>query len=51
VIVRDWYEILDYALTPEGRCQHCNAQLPGRYERFERAWGRKRVPMHIHAAT
>jgi pyruvate formate lyase activating enzyme len=51
VIVRDWYEILSYSLTPEGRCRHCAALLPGRYERFERAWGRRRVPMHIHAST
>ena len=51
VIVRDWYEILSYALTPEGRCRHCDAAVPGRYDRFERPWGRKRIPVHIHAAT
>jgi pyruvate formate lyase activating enzyme len=49
VIVRDWYEILTYALTPDGRCRHCAAPLPGRYAAFERPWGRKRVPVHIAA--
>ena len=39
VIVRDWHEILDYALTPEGRCRHCDAQLPGRFDAFDRTAG------------
>jgi pyruvate formate lyase activating enzyme len=51
VIVRDWYEILSYTLTPEGRCPHCDTALPGRYERFGRPWGRRRVPVHIAATT
>ena len=49
VLVRDWYEILSYALTPEGRCRHCDAPLTGRYEAFSRPWGRKRVPVRIAA--
>jgi pyruvate formate lyase activating enzyme len=51
VIVRDWYEILSYTLTVEGRCPHCDTALPGRYERFGRPWGRRRVPVHIAATT
>jgi pyruvate formate lyase activating enzyme len=47
VIVRDWYEILDYALTPEGRCTHCGAELPGRYARFDRQFGRRRIPVRV----
>jgi pyruvate formate lyase activating enzyme len=49
VIVRDWYEILSYAVTADGRCRHCAAPLPGRYAAFERPWGRRRVPVHIAA--
>jgi len=49
VIVRDWYEILSYALTDEGRCRHCDSRLPGRYQAFTRPWGRRRVPVHITA--
>ena len=51
VIVRDWYEILDYSLTPDGRCMHCSTPLPGRYDMFERAWGRRRVPVRINASA
>jgi pyruvate formate lyase activating enzyme len=47
LIVRDWYEILDYAVTTEGRCGHCATPLPGRYARFDRQWGRKRVPVRV----
>jgi len=50
VIVRDWYEILTYALTAEGRCKHCEAQIPGRYEHFAGQWGRRRVPVQVSAA-
>jgi pyruvate formate lyase activating enzyme len=49
VIVRDWYEILAYDLTPEGRCRHCDARLPGRYDAPGRPWGRRRVPVRIAA--
>ena len=49
VIVRDWYEILTYAVTPEGHCRHCDAQLPGRYDALKRPWGRKRVAVRIAA--
>ena len=47
MIVRDWYEILRYEVTPDGRCKHCDAKLPGAFERFDRAWGRRRVPIAI----
>ena len=50
VIARDWYEILTYALTAEGRCKHCEAQIPGRYEHFAGQWGRRRVPVQVSAA-
>ena len=49
VIVRDWYEILTYAVTPEGHCRHCDTQLPGRYDALKRPWGRKRVAVRIAA--
>ncbi len=49
VIVRDWYEILTYAVTPEGQCRHCDTQLPGRYAALKRPWGRKRVAVRIAA--
>ena len=47
VIERDWHEILGYALTPDGRCRHCDAELPGRFEAFDGQWGRRRVPVRL----
>ncbi len=47
LIVRDWHEIVGYALTPEGRCPRCATVLPGRYERFERAWGNRRQRVRV----
>jgi pyruvate formate lyase activating enzyme len=48
LIVRDWYRILDYRVTPEGKCPDCAANVAGRYEVFERAFGPRRVPLAIH---
>ena len=50
VVVRDWHEILSYDLTPAGRCTHCDTQLPGRFERYQGAWGRRRAPVRIAVA-
>jgi len=47
VIVRDWHDILRYELTDDGRCRHCDAQLPGRFEAFKGPWGRRRVPVRV----
>jgi pyruvate formate lyase activating enzyme len=51
VIVRDWYEILSYAVTPGGRCSHCDTPLPGCYEGFRTQWGRRRVPVRVAAVA
>jgi pyruvate formate lyase activating enzyme len=51
LIVRDWYEILSYAVTPQGRCPHCDTPLAGRYDVFERPWGRRRVPVRVNVAA
>jgi pyruvate formate lyase activating enzyme len=51
LIVRDWHEILSYAVTPEGACKFCGTALPGRFERFDHQWGRRRVPVRINVAA
>jgi len=51
LIVRDWYDILSYAVTPQGRCPHCDAALAGRYGGFERPWGRRRVGVRLATAA
>ncbi|HXF65575.1 MAG TPA: AmmeMemoRadiSam system radical SAM enzyme [Burkholderiales bacterium] len=48
LIVRDWYRIESYRVTPEGQCPRCRTRIAGRYELFERAFGPRRVPVAIH---
>jgi pyruvate formate lyase activating enzyme len=47
LIVRDWYEILDYALTPQGTCPDCGTALPGRFAAAAEHFGARRVPVSI----
>jgi len=51
VIVRDWHEILSYAVSADGKCQHCDTPLPGRFEPLGKTWGRRRVPVRINVAA
>jgi pyruvate formate lyase activating enzyme len=45
LIERDWYEINNYRLTPEGHCPDCNAKIAGHFEMFEKAFGSRRIPV------
>ena len=45
LIVRDWYEIFEYWVTPEGACPDCGARLAGRYGAGAGGFGSKRVPV------
>jgi len=47
LILRDWYRIDDYQLTPEGKCPGCGAAVAGRFEIFTRAFGPRRIPVRI----
>ena len=47
LIERDWYEIGAYALTSDGKCPKCAHEVPGRFQAFHGAWGRKRIPVRI----
>ncbi len=51
LIARDWHQILKYELTPDGACRHCGTAIPGRFERFDHQWGRRRVPVRINVAA
>ena len=51
VIARDWHEILSYRLTPDGSCESCGTRLPGRFESYAGAWGRRRVPVRLHVGA
>jgi pyruvate formate lyase activating enzyme len=52
LIVRDWYRIEDYRLTPEGRCPHCQTKIAGHFEPFilSRQFGNRRQPVNLHAS-
>ncbi|MFA7270150.1 MAG: AmmeMemoRadiSam system radical SAM enzyme [Sterolibacterium sp.] len=47
VIARDWYQILDYRLTQDGRCMHCNSTIAGRYGEFQAPFGARRIPVRM----
>jgi pyruvate formate lyase activating enzyme len=47
--VRDWYHIDRYRLSPEGACLACGARLPGRYQKFGKPFGPKRIPVRLAA--
>ena len=50
-IVRDWHRILAYNLTAEGKCEHCGTAVPGRFEEFSGQFGRRRIPVRVHAGA
>jgi len=47
VIVRDWYEIRDYHVTDAGACENCGANLAGRFAKFEKPFGAKRIAVRL----
>ena len=47
LIVRDWYQIRQYRLTPDGHCPDCGAAIAGRFDAQPGDFGRKRIPIAI----
>jgi pyruvate formate lyase activating enzyme len=47
LIVRDWHDIRDYRLTPQGCCPHCGALLAGRFGMYQSQPGTRRIPIRI----
>jgi pyruvate formate lyase activating enzyme len=50
LIERDWYDIKRYALSEDGRCPHCGIAIAGRYQRFDKAFGARRIPVSMARA-
>ncbi|OIQ04086.1 MAG: AmmeMemoRadiSam system radical SAM enzyme [Zetaproteobacteria bacterium CG06_land_8_20_14_3_00_59_53] len=48
LIMRDWYNILDYRLTDDGHCPDCGKAIAGRFTHFNGAFGARRIPVHLH---
>jgi pyruvate formate lyase activating enzyme len=49
VIVRDWYRIDLYRLSEAGACLSCGAQVAGRFQRFGKPFGPRRIPVRLSA--
>lgn len=47
LIVRDWYAIHDYSLSPQGNCPSCGERLAGRYDESVGHFGRRRIPIRL----
>jgi len=47
VIGRDWYDITDWRLAPDGRCGACGERIAGVFEARPGHWGARRVPMRL----
>ena len=47
LIGRDWYELSDWNLTPDGCCTRCGARCAGVFEAAPGTWGRRRLPLRV----
>jgi pyruvate formate lyase activating enzyme len=45
LIVRDWFEILQYRVNASGRCPDCGAEVAGRFGAAAGHFGRRRIPV------
>lgn len=51
LIERDWYEIEQYRVTPDGRCPDCDTSIAGCFEKFEGQFGRRRISVSVGSVT
>jgi pyruvate formate lyase activating enzyme len=51
LIVRDWYALLEYRLTADGRCPACRAPLAGHFDETPGHFGRRRIPVAVGELT
>jgi pyruvate formate lyase activating enzyme len=49
LIVRDWYELLEWNLTTDGRCRCCNAECAGVFVGPPGDWGARRQAVRLTA--
>jgi pyruvate formate lyase activating enzyme len=47
LIVRDWYEMLEWNLTDDGRCRKCGTKCAGRFNGPPGTWGARRQPVRL----
>lgn len=49
LIGRDWYELSEWNLTPEGKCNRCGTPCAGIFEARPGTWGARRLPVNMAA--
>ncbi len=47
LIVRDWFDILDYRVTGDGKCASCGEAVSGVFTNYRGAHGRRRLPVSL----
>ncbi len=47
VVVRSWYELLEYELDDKGQCRLCGTKLSGVFDGPAGSWGRRRQPVSM----
>ena len=51
VVVRDWYNILNYRVDETGNCLECGSEIAGRFQKFTKPFGPRRVPVRLAAKS
>jgi pyruvate formate lyase activating enzyme len=51
LIVRDWYKLLEWNLTDDGRCLRCNTPCAGVFDGPPGHWGARRHAVRLKAAA
>jgi pyruvate formate lyase activating enzyme len=46
LVLRDWHCETRCELGADARCPHCATRVAGHFDRFERGFGRRRIPLH-----
>jgi pyruvate formate lyase activating enzyme len=47
LVARDWYELSDWRLTPDGHCIACGTACAGVFEERPGQWGARRQPVRL----
>ncbi len=50
LIVRDWYDILEYHLDEMGHCSSCGQSIAGVFGPYSGCFGNRRIPVALHAS-
>ena len=47
LIRRDWYDIRGYHLGDDGACSACGTRIAGRFGKFAKPFGPRRIPVRL----